>query len=121
MSAGLVPKNYNPANESAAKKFLEAFKVNGVKRVLILAVSPVKETSDNLNVILQKLELANWNFEFKICADLSCVNKLLGLGNHRSTFPCYICEWNLYECNGKTQGAAKRTFQSIKGSFWACF
>ena len=32
--------------------------------------------------------------------------------------PFYIlCEWNLYECNGETQGAAKRTFQSIKGSF----
>ena len=117
VSFALVPKVYDPSKlDGAAKKFLESFKVTGVKRILILAIAPVKETSDNLRVLLDKLQMSNWAFEYKLCCDLSCINKLLGMGNHRSMFPCYICEWNMYACGGATKGAPKRTFKSIKGA-----
>ena len=57
VSAGIVPKNYNSSFESAAKKFLESFKETGVKRVMIMAVAPVKETQDNLGVMLERLKI----------------------------------------------------------------
>ena len=114
MSVSLVPK-YGFEETENQKKFLEGFKVTGVKRIILLAVAPVKESPHNLKVLLGKLEIHNWPFEYKIAADLSCVNKLLGIGNHKSKYCCYICHWNQYDCEGKTKGAQKRTFQSLKG------
>ena len=55
-----------------------------------------------------------WEFPYKIAADLSCVNKLLGLGNQKSRYFCYICLWNQNLVNGTSSGAEKRTFASIQ-------
>ena len=55
-----------------------------------------------------------WEFPYKIAADLSCVNKLLGLGNQKSQYCCYICLWNQNLVNGTSSGAEKRKFASIQ-------
>ena len=111
ISLALVHKNKQVQEKS--KKFLDPFKETGVKKVMIIACSPIKETNHNLQVLTNKIGLNEWEFPFKIAADLSCVNKLLGLGNHKSLFCCYICEWNQNVDKGTTTGARKRTFASI--------
>ena len=94
---------------------MEPFKETGVKRIMLIAVAPVKETTLNLQVIFDKLQFSMWQFDYRISADFSCVNKLLGLGNHKSLFCCYICEWHQRGNGGKTRGARKRTVRSIAG------
>ena len=63
--------------------------------------------------MLQKLQYESWTFDFKFTADLCCINKLCGLGNHKSLFPCYICLWQSKDRFEK--GAKLRTLKSLKG------
>ena len=114
ISLSLIPK-MSSVEDTPTKKFLEPFKATGVKRIMIIACSPVKETTHNLKVLTSKVGFNTWGFPFKIAADLSCINKLLGISNHKSCFCCYICHWNQYLENGITSGARKRTFASIYG------
>ena len=79
----LVPKT-GSISQSEAPKFLESFKLTGVKRLFSIACTPAKETSTNVKIILDKLKISEWNFEYKFVADLRCINKLIGLGNHKS-------------------------------------
>ena len=70
------------------------FKSSSAKRCFLLAIAPVKETYDNIKVLLDKLELSIPEDLTDIYAqDLKCLNIVCGLGNHRSTFPCIYCKW----------------------------
>lgn len=86
ISGNLVMKN--PAHE--ANKFLSS----GVKKTFLLAIAPVKESYASIKVLLSKLDL-NFNtvIEEVYSQDLKCYNIVLGLGNHKSTFPCIYCFW----------------------------
>ena len=88
----------------------------GVKKIMMLACGPIKETYENIKIMLEKISYGKWEFPFKFTADLSCVNKLCGLGNHRSMFPCYICLWR--EKDKFQKGAKKRTLKSLRGKKW---
>ena len=116
INISLVPKSgIIPLSE--LPKFLQEFKVTGVKRLLIVATAPAKETGKNVRIMLEKLKMSEWNFEYKVVADLCCINKLIGLGNHKSKYPCYICHWTVTENHGRNKGAEKRTFRSLTGTF----
>ena len=121
VNISLVPKDFDGKEKNQEKdlKILEGFKLTGVKRLMIVACAPVKESITNLRIILNKIKLHTLNIPNIIVADLCCINKLLGLGNHKSKFPCYICYWNAYDQNGQTKGVEKRTFGSLEGSMLA--
>ena len=84
-----------------------------MKRILLLACAPVKETYENILIMLKKLCFETWDFEYKFIADLCAINKLCGIGNHCSSFPCYICIWQAK--NGFLKGAQKRDMGSLEG------
>ena len=114
VSLSLVPKS-GKVITSELPKFLRDFLETGVKKLLVVATAPAKETATNVKIILDKLNITEWNFSHKIVADLCCINKLIGLGNHKSKFPCYICHWSVTVNKGRNKGAVKRTFRSITG------
>ena len=92
ISLSLVPK-LKTDGDGADKKFLEEFKLTGVKRLMLIACASAKETSTNLRILFDKIGMLEWNVDYKIVADLCAINKLIGLGNHKSSYPCYICMW----------------------------
>jgi len=52
----------------------------------------MKETYDNLRIILNKL---NYNMhEWAICGDLKVIGILLGLQKGYTKMPCFLCEWD---------------------------
>ena len=74
------------------------FKSSGVKRMFILAISPMKESYSSIKLLLDKLDLiVEEDLEDIYAADLKCYNLVVGLGNHRSRHPCLYCFWE----NGK--------------------
>ena len=114
VNISIVPK---PGIKSDAEipKFLEGFKLSGVKRLMIVACTPAKETSTNIRILFDKLKIETWLFSYKIVADMCCINKLCGLGNHKSKYPCYVCHWDALANQGKNRGAKKRTFGTLNG------
>ena len=82
---------------------------------MMLACSPIKETYNNVKDLLKLLSFNEWKFPYKFTADLSCINKLCGLGNHRSLFPCYLCLWS--EKKGFEKGSRKRDINSLKSKW----
>lgn len=78
-----------PANET------DLFKSSSVKRTHILAISPIKECHENIKLLLEKLDLdlLPSDLESLYSQDLKCSNIVLGLGNHRSKYPCEFCLW----------------------------
>ena len=116
ISLSLVPKFTSEGDpDGANKKFLEPFKLTGVKRLMLIACATAKETSTNLQILFDKTGLLQWDVDYKIVADLCAINKLIGIGNHKSSYPCYICTWRSSDNSGYTKGASKRTFRTIKG------
>lgn len=77
----------------------QIFKSTGVKRVFILAIAAVKEDYSTVAMLLSKLD---WNslppgLPYFFAQDLKMCNIVLGLGNHKSTFPCLFCLWKAGE------------------------
>lgn len=71
------------------------FKSSGVKRVLILAIAAVKESYSTIKAMMEKIQLGNLPNELEVvyAQDLKCFNLMLGLGAHRSAYPCLYCLW----------------------------
>lgn len=70
------------------------FKSSGVKRTFILAIAPIKETYNNVKLLLMHLNMVlPEDLEEIFSQDLKCFNLACGLGNHRSTYPCLYCFW----------------------------
>lgn len=90
VSASLV--NMNSEKEQASS----LFKSSGVKKTFILAISPtVKENFQSIDILLNILHLDKLSSNIKclFAMDLKCCNLVLGLGAHRSTYPCLFCHW----------------------------
>ena len=65
----------------------------GVKQLLILALGPgVKESHENLKLILEALKIFNLKHDFSIASDMKLYSILLGIQPHSSTYPCIWCE-----------------------------
>lgn len=71
------------------------FKSSGVKAMLILAITPMKETYDSVSSLLSRIDFQTMprNLKFIFAQDLKCINIVLGLGPHSSTYPCFLCLW----------------------------
>ncbi|XP_059093671.1 uncharacterized protein LOC131888759 [Tigriopus californicus] len=82
-----------PDNEEKMKMF----KSTGVKRTFLLAITPMRETYESIAIILSKLSLdvQLGDLEYFFAQDLKCFNITLGLGPHRSAFPCLYCHWQV--------------------------
>lgn len=76
---------------------LQPFKSTGVKRTFLLAISTMKEDYESISILLAKLCLDQQleGVDFFFAQDLKCFNIALGLGAHRSTFPCLFCHWRV--------------------------
>ena len=120
VSLAMVPKvldeNQSEKEGSKKPKFLEEFKLTGVKRLMLIGGAPVKETGKNLKVLFEKIGLLYWDADIHVVADMCCVNQLMGLGNHKSLFPCHICHWRSGKMASFDRGATKRTFGTLKGN-----
>ena len=96
----------------------------GRRRSLIIgACNRCKETPHNLNMVLEKLHLADLEYPTIFPCDLSAANKLMGIGCHTSYSPCIYCEAFKLAADGKTwttkkalywsKGARRRTIRMI--------
>lgn len=70
-------------------------KSTSVRMMHLLALSPMKESYENIKILLEKLELEKipGELDYTFSQDLKCFNIMLGLGNHRSKFSCMFCHW----------------------------
>ena len=65
------------------------FKLSGVKKLILLLVSPTSERHDNMSALMNLLNLDA--IEFGLCCDLKMVNIVLGKQNASSKFCCPFC------------------------------
>ena len=82
--------------ESRAKRFKYEegfaptdFKMSGVKKLILLLVSPTSERHDNMTALLDLLNIEA--IEFGLCCDLKMVNIVLGKQSASSKFCCPFC------------------------------
>lgn len=52
----------------------------------------MKETYQNLNIILEKISYTS--HDWMVCGDLKVISMLLGQQKGFTKFPCFICEWD---------------------------
>lgn len=75
-------------------KIMEKFKDSGVMKLFVVAVTPGKETADNMQLLFQRLNIQRLNYPFKIAADLKAMGALCGLSTTATaTCPCPGCLW----------------------------
>ena len=65
------------------------FKMSGVKKLILLLVSPTTERHDNMKALLDLLKMEA--LDFGLCCDLKMVNILLGKQSASSKFCCPFC------------------------------
>ena len=65
------------------------FKMSGVKKLILILVSPTTERHDNMKALLDLLKLEA--LDFGLCCDLKMVNILLGKQSASSKFCCPFC------------------------------
>ena len=109
--ATLVPDDYYGSPEK--------YKISpvSVNKIIILALIPcIKETYDDVKIILEKIKLNN--IEFKIVCDLKLLSIYLGLQGASATYPCPYCYITLDDLRNRSLHAVAdsrlRTFSSIK-------
>lgn len=88
---------------------MKQFKADGVKQLLILAVTPnCDEDYSVLRDLLHFLNLKPDTFQF--CVDLKVANKCIGIMSHSARHPCPFCHW----VKGSVFGSPiLRTFERI--------
>ena len=91
----------------------KGFKSGGVKKVFILACAPCKETYDNIRVMLDKIGIHHFHYDWRLSGDCKFLNVFCGLGPHSSTYPCHICTWR----SGSDKPGEKRTFDDVRRNF----
>lgn len=96
------------------------FKSTGVKRIVVLAMTAAKESYEAIEAMLEKVKLDNLpgNLEVVFAQDLKCNNLMLGIGAHKSTFPCLFCHWEMTSQENRTFGSLRtdaRGFQEAGG------
>ena len=102
----------SPSSEVAKK-----YKDSGVKKALIIAISPeVQENYSSIKKLWWRVGLLNFKYKFTIATDLKLINILLGLQNHSSTHPCAWCDVDKSNLDKKGK---QRTFESILELFHA--
>lgn len=96
--------------DQAKKRFEEGFKDSGVKKVMMLAVTPAKEMYENLKVLLDLIKCSSTRLRLRYSADFKCIALLCGIGAASSTHPCPFCNWKYGD---GFKHAALRTFRMI--------
>lgn len=80
-------------NQSGRKLLDKMFLNAGVKKLIIIGISPeVKETYFNIKQILDLLKIEKLPLHFTYALDLKLANITAGIQSHGSTFPCLWCE-----------------------------
>lgn len=108
----------NSPGMCAASSSGKYFKDSGVKKTIILAITPdIQENYSNVKKLWIALDLKNLQsqLEFCIATDLKLVNILLGIMAHGSTYPCGYCTSKkgcLHELG------EPRTFESLRKCYW---
>ena len=99
------------------------FKDTGVKKMLILAITPdVQETYANVLRLMVQAQLAGPNSQshnlsnFVFSSDLKIANIILGLMSHSSCHPCSWCD--IHKSNLHLKGIP-RTLKSLSDQFWS--
>ena len=100
----------------SGKTLSKKFKDSGVKKVLILAVTPdVQENYVNLKHLWIDTGIISLERPFTIATDLKLCNILLGLMSHSSLHPCCWC--NIDKRNLSKKGT-QRTIGNLSDIFW---
>ena len=71
-------------------KMLKKMKLNSVKKVVILGAADVKENHFNVKLLFNRVNINALKVQLSV--DLKMANIILGLQNHKSKHPCYICD-----------------------------
>jgi hypothetical protein len=80
---------HNQQNQSQPQ-----YEDTGLKRLHMVAVTPVKETYDNLATLFKLLDIPSFNFLYQFCPDLKAMATMTGLSSAgTATCPCPICLW----------------------------
>ena len=66
----------------------------------------------NLQINLGKLRIDELINSYEIIADLKLYNIILGLMNHKSKYPCYICK-SFIQKDGTLEVADRRTLLNL--------
>ena len=97
--------------ESVITKAAKKYKDTGVKKVLLIAISPgIQENYINVKKIWLETKIHQLKYKYMIATDLKLINIILGLQNHSSLHPCPWCEANKYNLQNKGK---QRTFASL--------
>ena len=82
------------------------------RSLIIAAANRCKENDHNLNKVLGKLYLVKLEYPTILPCDLSCANKLMGIGSHTSYCPCIYCE-------GFKVTDDKKSWTTKKALYWS--
>ena len=111
---------FNLSGTTSQKVSAKKFKDSGVKKVIIIAISPnVPENYVNIKKMWLNIGLHTTSRKFTIATDLKLCNILLGLMSHSSKHPCCWCD--IDKDNLDKKGKQRRTFASHSDLFWEYF
>lgn len=90
------------------------FKDTGVRKVIfIAAIEKIKESYDNLALILSQIENLD-RIKFFICSDIKLINIIIGIQSCSAKHPCPYCDTD--DLKNFNQNFDYRTLGSITGS-----